>query len=129
MSMIKASETNIERILGKAMFSLGLRYRKQLPIVGKPDFAFLSEKIAVFCDGSFWHGKEWDTAKERIRTNRDFWWPKIEKNMKRDQEVNDALEKSGWLVIRFWDTDIYEDSLGCAVIVKEAVVARRKRPS
>ncbi len=114
MSKIRASGSVIEKKLGSAMFRLGLRYRKQYPIFGRPDFAFPRSKVAVFCDSAFWHGRNWETAKDEIKVNREFWIHKIEKNMKRDSEVNRRLEAEGWKVVRFWDDEIESDTDQCA---------------
>ena len=125
MSRIKPSGSAIERSLGSAMFSLGLRYRKQYGIVGRPDFAFPGVKVAVFADSDFWHGKDWDRAKREIKSNRVFWITKIERNMRRDGEVVQTLTEGGWLVLRFWEDEIKKDPLGCALKVKTAVESRR----
>ncbi len=121
MSRIRGSGSVIEKKLGGAMFRLGLRYRKQYPIFGRPDFAFPSAKVAVFCDSAFWHGRNWETAKDEIKVNREFWIPKIERNMKRDSEVNRRLEAEGWKVVRFWDDEIFEDSDACASSVRRLI--------
>ncbi len=121
MSRIRSSGSVIENQLGKAMYSLGLRYRKQYKIEGRPDFAFPRVKIAVFCDSSFWHGRDWDTQKNKILVRREFWIPKIERNIQRDVEVNESLSNQGWLVIRFWDSEIMADPIFCALKVKHNV--------
>ena len=73
MRRIKAKDTKIERILAKAMWKEGLRYRKNCKdVFGKPDFCFKSKKIAIFCDSEFWHGKKFLEG-ERFKTNTDFW--------------------------------------------------------
>lgn len=60
----KAQGTSIEVLLGKALWQQGFRYRKNdKGIFGKPDFSFKKHKIAVFCDGEFWHGKNWEQHK------------------------------------------------------------------
>jgi DNA mismatch endonuclease Vsr len=125
MSRIHSKDTKIEKMLGSAMFSIGLRYRKQYKALGRPDFAFPKQKVAVFCDSSFWHGRDWSTAKEKIKVRREFWIPKIERNIQRDKEVVDRLESEGWLVIRFWDCQIESDPESCAAIVKEEVLSRK----
>lgn len=121
MSRIKPSGSEIERLLGRAMFSLGLRYRKQYKVIGRPDFAFPGAKVAVFADSDFWHGRNWETTMAEIKTNRDFWLSKIERNMKRDEEVNRILGEEGWTVLRFWEDEIMNNPKGCAMKVKTAV--------
>lgn len=125
MSRIKPSGSEIERLLGSTMHSIGLRYRKQYKITGRPDFAFPKWKVAVFCDSDFWHGKDWESLKETIKTNRDLWIPKIERNMARDAEVNQTLEREGWMVVRFWEKEILDDPIACALMVKKILNERK----
>lgn len=118
MRAIRSSGSKIERILGKEMWKRGCRYRKNdKSIVGKPDFVFKRKKIAVFCDGEFWHGKDWDIRKKNIKTNREFWINKIEGNINRDERVNQSLKENGWKVIRFWGEDILRNPEKCAELV------------
>jgi DNA mismatch endonuclease Vsr len=107
MKAIKSRNTKIEVILGKAMWAKGVRYRKNTKnVFGKPDFTIKKYKIAIFCDGEFFHGKDWEVSKHRIKTNTAFWHNKIEGNIKRDQIVNKTLKEQGWEVIRFWGSEI-----------------------
>ena len=125
MSRIRCKDTAIELSLRKELWSRGLRYRKNVKsIPGKPDIAFIGKKIAVFCDSEFWHGFDWDNRKQEIKTNREYWIPKIERNMERDSEVNSILAQDGWVVIRFWGKQIQKDVCHCADIVE---VEFRKR--
>ena len=122
MSMIRNSDTGIETMLRKELWSRGLRYRKNVKTVnGKPDLAFIGKKVAVFCDSEFWHGYEWDKRKNDFKSNRDFWIPKIERNMERDSEVNEELKKAGWTVLRFWGKEIKKDPGKCADIIEKEV--------
>jgi DNA mismatch endonuclease (patch repair protein) len=127
MSRIRGKDTGIERALAMAMWRQGLRYRKHYKAPGTPDFAFPGVKVAVFCDSAFWHGRDWPKLKEQIRANRNFWLPKIERNIARDAEVNRLLASEGWVVLRFWDDEIERDPEGCARKVLEAVEVRRPR--
>jgi len=125
MSRIRGKGTRIEQTLGSAMWKAGLRYRKQPKLPGKPDFAFLGPRVAVFCDSHFWHGYQWsDGASEAVRKNRDFWIPKIERNIARDREVNDQLRWAGWDVVRFWEHEILEDATACVDRVKSVLSER-----
>ena len=121
MSSIRSKGGKAETLLGKTMWALGLRYRKQYPIKGKPDYVFTRVKIAVFCDGDFWHGRDFYTRLERGRFKRniEYWMKKIPANIDRDKKVTHALQEQGWLVVRFWESDILRDPIGCARIVKE----------
>ena len=113
MSRIKSKDTSIEIILRKAVWQKGLRYRKNCKdIFGKPDLCFKGKKIAIFCDSSFWHGKNYLEG-ERFKTNADFWEKKILRNIERDKEVNKKLKEEGWTVLRFWDKEIKNNLEQC----------------
>jgi len=112
MSAIKGKNTKPEIAFRKALHNIGVRYRvdvKNLP--GKPDVANKKRKFVVFIDGEFWHGYNWEEKKSKIKSNRAFWIPKIERNMQRDQEVNQQLKAMGFTVFRFWEHEI-KRSLG-----------------
>ena len=107
MQAVKNSGSEIELLLRKELWSRGMRYRKNAKkIFGKPDIVFIRKKIAVFCDSEFWHGYDWENHKNDIKSRRDFWIPKIERNMERDREVTERLKAEGWTVIRFWGEQI-----------------------
>lgn len=102
MQANKSKGTKPELLLAKSMWQLGLRYRKNNKTVfGKPDFSFKKYKVAVFVDGEFWHGKDWEIRKADIKSNREFWIAKIERNIQRDEEVTGRLKAEGWTVFRF----------------------------
>ena len=122
MSAIKSKNTSIEIIFRKALWENGLRYRKNYKkLPGKPDIVFIKYKIAIFCDSAFWHGYDWDKQKDRIGTNRDYWIPKIERNIARDKEVNQQLTDLGWFVLRFWDKEIKKDLDHCVNMVMQCI--------
>lgn len=115
MQAVKNKNTKIEFLLRKELWSRGLRYQKNSKkVFGKPDIVFIGKKVAVFCDSEFFHGYDWENKQKEIKSNRDFWIPKIERNMQRDKEVNETLEKSGWTVLRFWGNDIKKNVDDCA---------------
>ena len=92
-------EQRLEVMLMNDLWSRGLRYRKNVnSICGKPDIVFIGKKVAVFCDSEFWHGYNWEERKYDFRSHQDFWFPKIERNIERDKEVNAQLESEGWTV-------------------------------
>lgn len=110
---IKNKNTEIEVLLGKAMWAKGLRYRKNCKdVFGKPDFCFRRKKIAIFCDSEFWHGKKFLEG-EKFKTNKEFWETKIKRNIKRDKEVNQKLQNDGWVVLRFFGNEILKDIENC----------------
>ncbi len=122
MKSVKASGSKIEQILGTALWGVNLRYRKQYSkLPGKPDFVFVKKKLAIFCDSHFWHGYKWEEKKLEHKSNKKFWYNKIERNIKRDKEVNNMLKEMGWKVIRFWEHEIKEDVGKCVTKVKEKI--------
>lgn len=114
MSKITGKDTKPEVKFRKSLWHAGFRYRKNYKkLIGKPDIAFNKYKTVVFIDGEFWHGYNWEEKKGKIKTNRRFWIPKIERNMQRDREVNKALERKGYTVFRFWDREIKKNLEEC----------------
>lgn len=125
MQAVKSSGSQIELMLGKALWRKGLRYRKNdRSVFGKPDFTLKKYKIAVFADSEFWHGKDWEKKKHEHKSNIEFWHKKIERNMERDREVNKELEREGWIVVRFWGKDIKKNLDRCVEQVLSAVNSR-----
>ena len=107
MRAIRSTKTKDEVRLAKALWHQGCRYRKNnRTVFGTPDLTFKKLKIALFVDSEFFHGKDWKTQKNRVKTNTEFWQKKIERNRKRDVEVNEKLREQGWTVIRFWSGEI-----------------------
>lgn len=124
MQNIKSKDTAIEILLRKALWKKGYRYRKnysQLP--GTPDIVLTKYKIAIFCDGEFFHGKDWEVLKPRLEksSNSEYWIKKITKNQKHDLEVNQALLFQGWTVMRFWGKEIKKDVDGCIKVIEETI--------
>jgi DNA mismatch endonuclease (patch repair protein) len=78
--------------------------RSNKKVLGKPDFIFRENKIAIFVDGCFWHNCP-QHAKLPL-TNRAFWLHKLSSNTKRDFIVTKILRKQGWMVIRIWEHEI-----------------------
>ncbi|MDR2561005.1 MAG: very short patch repair endonuclease [Holophagales bacterium] len=114
MSRIKSKDTSIEVALRKALWRKGIRYRKNYSCLpGVPDIAITKHKIAIFCDGEFWHGRGWSEKKPSIKHNKDYWMTKIEKNMGRDREIGRKLKYMDWMVIRFWGEEISGNLDGC----------------
>ena len=110
MSHIKGKDTKPELLLRKALWANGIHYRKNYKsLPGKPDIVLTKYKIAVFCDGDFWHGRGYKHPGEQVKSNNKFWVKKLSENVKRDKEVDALLSESGWLVLRFWESDIKKD--------------------
>ena len=126
MQAIRSKDTTIEIMLRKALWEKGIRYRKNYKkAIGKPDNAITKYRIAIFCDSDYWHGYDWENRHQRIKSNREYWIPKIERNMERDCQVNAELESEGWLVLRFWEWQIKRHLDDCVKAVLSAVNKRK----
>lgn len=114
MSKIRSKNTKPELLLRRALYANGLRFRvynKKLP--GNPDISIYKYRLAIFIDGEFWHGYDWATRKDQLKSNRGFWLPKIERNMQRDRQVNQRLLAMGYSVCRFWQSDVQKNLGAC----------------
>ena len=121
MRNIRSKDTSIELKLRKALWNKGIRYRKNYKkIPGKPDIAITKYKIAIFCDSSFFHGRDYENMK-KPETNKDFWENKIKRNIERDDEVNKQLFLLGWIVLRFWDVEINKELDECVRTIIDVI--------
>ncbi len=126
MAAIKSCDTKIELLLRKALWKNSIRYRKNCKYLpGKPDIAITRYKIAIFCDGDFWHGREF--YKREVKTNTRFWHDKIKRNMERDLQNTILLRDMKWVVIRFWGSEIKRDVDKCVKQVLELVEYQRNK--
>ncbi len=124
MKNIKCKDTKIEVLLRKELWNRGYRYRKNMKsLPGSPDIVLTKYKIAIFCDGEFFHGKDWEVLKLRLEkgNNGAFWIGKISNNRERDDVVNKKLLYAGWTVIRFWGNDIKKHMDDCIRVIEETV--------
>lgn len=124
MQHIRSKDTSIEVILRKALWHKGYRYRKNFKeLPGSPDIVLTKYKIAVFCDGEFFHGKDWETLRLRLEngSNSEFWIKKITRNCMRDNEVDKKLLYDGWTVMRFWGNDIKRNTEECVKAIEETI--------
>ena len=122
MQAVKNKDSQIEVLLRKELWRRGLRYQKNSKkVFGKPDIVFLGKKEAVFCDSEFWHGYDWENKQKEIKTRREFWIPKIERNIQRDIEVTRLLESEEWTVLRFWGNEIKNNLDECVDRIEKIV--------
>lgn len=84
-------------------------WRRNYPLIGRPDFVFPDKRIALFADGCFWHGH--NCRNVAPADNAGYWREKISRNRKRDREVNRALKQKGWSVVRIWECEIKKNKL------------------
>ena len=123
MSKVKLKNGTAEQILAKKLWHMGYRYRKndkRLP--GSPDIAISRHRIAIFVDGEFWHGKDWETRKPRLKSNREYWIEKIEENIARDIRVDRQLREIDWIPIHFWSKDVLKDTESCVSDILSTII-------
>src|SRR5690606_20374289 len=118
MGRIRGKNTKPELAFRKALWAAGYRYRIDYKkLIGKPDIVLKKYKTAIFIDGEYWHGYKWEERKPKVKTNREFWIPKIERNIQRDGEVNTELDRLGYKVFRFWEREIKKELDTCLQLV------------
>lgn len=111
MSRIRSKNTKIETIIFKELRRRGIYFQKHYDkILGKPDIALPSKKIAIFIDGDFWHG--WQFSRRKQKLPKKYWQEKIERNIKRDRKNFAKLRRQGWNVLRVWEHQIKNDFQG-----------------
>jgi DNA mismatch endonuclease, patch repair protein len=126
--MNRSADTKHELLLRRELWRRGLRFRKnRADLPGKPDIVFPSVRVAVFCDGDFWHGRNWRrlSLQLRKRANPTYWCQKIQSNRERDRRTTASLTRLGWCVIRLWEKDIHANPQYAAVVVERTVMERR----
>jgi len=114
MGKIRGKNTKPELAFRKALYHTGYRYRIDYrKLIGRPDIVLKKYRTVIFIDGEYWHGHNWKERKQKVKTNREFWIAKIERNMQRDREVNTELERLGYKVFRFWESEIKKELDRC----------------
>jgi len=127
MSRIRGQDTRPERLLRRALWAVGLRYRLQAPTPsGRADLVFLSSRVAILVDGCFWHGCPLHYVRPRSRT--EFWEAKLAGNVARDRAQTLELEAQGWRVLRFWEHEIHENLEGAVCEVKRLLADPSAKP-
>ncbi|MDR2648417.1 MAG: very short patch repair endonuclease [Clostridiales bacterium] len=126
MSAIHDRDTKPEIFFRKTLWKLGIRYRKNVKLFGKPDIAIKKYKLVIFIDGDYWHGNNWkvrgfSSLEAELETYSDYWQKKIRGNIERDKKVNEYYISSGWTVLRFWQSDIEKDLMACIVKTIETI--------
>lgn len=121
-------DTRCEVALRRALWRLGLRYRVDVAALpGRPDIVFRRERVAVFCDGDFWHGRELAARRAKLAAghNAPYWVAKIESNVARDRRHDEELRAGGWLVLRYWESKVLSAAEETARAILDVVQARR----
>lgn len=123
MKKIRLRNTQPELLLRKELTRRGFRYRINSPTLpGKPDIVLRRFHLVIFVDGEFWHGFNWDKKKPRIKSNREYWIPKIERTMERDKRNNEMLQDLGFHVLRFWEQQVRKELDACIQIIESHCV-------
>ena len=104
MSRIRSKNTTSEILVRKELWRRGYRYRIHYSLQGKPDLVFIRERLAVFIDGCFWH--KCPKCYIEPKSNRDYWIPKIQRNVDRDKSNTRLLKRKGWSVLRIWEHEV-----------------------
>ena len=130
MSQVKLKHGATETMLAKSLWHRGVRYRLNYrALAGSPDIAITKYKIAVFIDGEFWHGYDWENRKPKLKRNREYWIEKIEENMARDKRNDELLRAADWIVVHFWEKDILKNLETCVnkiiLLIPEQSVAEK----
>lgn len=100
-------------------------WRRHYNVKGHPDFVFPEKKIAVFVDGCFWHGHNCRNTKPA--DHADYWKKKQERNIRRDQEINQLFIQRHWTVIRIWECELKKKNESM-LIDKLKIIKELKRP-
>ena len=120
---LKGGKTETD--LAKAIWHEGIRYRKNYrKIPGSPDIAITKYKIAVFVDGEFWHGENWDERKTKLKSNKDYWIEKIEENIARDKRNDKLLQDMGCMPVHFWEKEVKKDLDKCVHRIIDVIQMR-----
>jgi len=131
MSAIRSTgNKSTELKLLAALRSFGITgWRRHQRVLGRPDFLFRREKLAVFVDGCFWHGCS--KCRSLPKTRTAFWREKIRSNVARDKKNNAALRRGGFAVLRIWEHDLKSQSRtkNKLIILRAKLANRQSRMS
>ena len=128
MKNIRSKNTSAETLFRKELWNKSVRFRiHNNSIRGNPDIAIKKYKLAIFIDGDFWHGYDWDVRKCKLRRNREYWINKIEGNMKRDVIITKSLKMEGWTVLRFWEHNITKQCGQCVKLALKMINSKKIR--
>lgn len=134
MSAIRSRDNRTEVALRRALHARGLRYRLHPSnVLGRPDIVFPRERIAIFVDGDFWHARAVreggiDVVRALIRTpSQAYWVAKFERRVARDDDVSERLRADGWVVLRFWESEIKKDASVAERAIVRSIRQRRRQ--
>ena len=127
MSRMPRRDTAPELLLRRELHRRGLRFTLTSRLPGRPDIVFSRARLAVFCDGCFWH---LCPAHATFPKNNGEWWrSKLEANAARDRRQDLALEELGWLPVRVWEHEAVEEAADrLQQLWRQRVTASRRMP-
>jgi len=123
-------DTRAELMLRRAVWNTGLRFRVDVrTLPGRPDLVFSAARVAVFCDGDFWHGRNLRSRLKKLAAghNASYWVSKISANVARDRRTRRLLKRSGWEVLRLWESEVFADPQKAAKAVSGLVYGRLRK--
>ena len=124
MSRIRNKDTSIEVRVRKALFAEGFRFRKNdKRFPGKPDIVLPKYRTVIFINGCFWHQHPGCKYARLPKSNVDYWKPKLERNMRNDQEHYSQLENAGWKVIVLWECELKRDFDTVIIATKNRLIS------
>lgn len=126
----RKTDSKCEVALRKLLWQHGCRFRKNVAeLPGRPDVVFTKARVAIFCDGDFWHGKDWENRRAKLKrgANPAYWVAKIERNMARDHRDTRLLVDQGWTVLRLWESDIHGNPQRIVRLILEVLDQRGHR--
>ena len=106
MSRIRSGNTRPELVVRSLLHRLGFRFRlhrRDLP--GSPDIVMPRYGVVVLVHGCFWHRHDGCRFAYMPRSRIEFWKDKFNRNVARDQEVQERLKSLGWRVIVVWECE------------------------
>lgn len=122
MKALSHKKSKVESVLAKALWHKGYRYRLNYKVLpGTPDIALTKYKIAIFVDGEFWHGKDFEKTKEKLINNKDYWIEKIEENIQRDIRNDNLLRQMEWIPLHFWSREVIQYTELCIEEILETI--------
>lgn len=122
MAKIRSRYTRLDLAMRRMLCDSKLPHAMYPRIDGNPDF-LVGKHVLIFCDSSFWHGRQWNQLKIQLMrgSNPGYWVKHISQNRTHDRKVTRRLRRLGYTVLRFWDDDIYKRPNGCIVKIRDAL--------
>ena len=122
MARIKSKNTSLDLAMKSLLHKAKLRFEMYPRMLGTPDF-LVRNRVAVFCDSSFWHGRNWTTLRRKLLAgnNPTYWVEHILSNRRRDRKISKRLASSGYVVVRLWDTEVFRTPENCLDKIREAL--------